>query len=51
MQIFDLSKILMYDFYYNQVQKKYKKVDLIMTDTDSRFMRVECEEKRDVFDI
>ena len=51
MQILDLIKVLMYDFYYNHMLKNYKKVDLIMTDTDSLFMKVECEENKDVYDI
>lgn len=51
MQILDLSKILMYDFYYNNIKAHFKRTDLIMTDTDSLFVLVECEENRDAYDI
>ena len=36
MVILDLAKLLMYDFYYNVLKKKYgDRVDLLFTDTDS----------------
>ena len=38
MQILDLSKIVMYNYYYNHLLKEFPKVDLIMTDTDSLFV-------------
>ena len=35
MVILDLAKLLMYDFYYNVLKKKYRdRVDLLFTDTD-----------------
>lgn len=40
----------MYDFYYNHMLKTFKKVDLIMTDTDSLFMKVTCSKNYDVYD-
>ena len=34
--VLDLSKVLMYDFYYNYLISRYgKKCNLLMTDTDS----------------
>lgn len=50
MQILDESKITMYDFYYNHFVHQFKKVDLIMTDTDSLFMAVHCDKNKDVYD-
>ena len=50
MQILDLSKIVMYDFYYNHFINQFEKVDVIMTDTDSLFMRVTCKEDNDLYD-
>ena len=39
--ILDISKIRMYDFYYNQIKKRYKnKVELCYTDTDSFVMLI-----------
>ena len=50
MQILDLSKLSMYEFYYNHFMNQFKKIDLILTDTDSLFMSVECSEERDIYD-
>ena len=41
MAILDLSKMLMYDFYYNHLKKMYEgNVELCMTDTDSFLVKV-----------
>lgn len=43
--ILDLSKLLMYDFYYNVLVKKYgDKVRLLMTDTDSVLFEVQTDD-------
>ena len=41
MAILDLSKLLLYDFHYNYMLKKYdrKNIKLMFTDTDSLFFR------------
>ena len=45
MTILDNSKILMYDFYYNQLKKQYgKKCELLYTDTDSLLLEIETED-------
>ena len=43
--ILDLSKVLMYNFFYNYLKPKYDdRVKLLMTDTDSFFLRIETED-------
>jgi hypothetical protein len=45
MSILDLSKLLMYDFYYNKVNPKYgDRATLLYTDTDSLLMHIETED-------
>ena len=45
MTILDNSKILMYDFYYNQLKKQYgKNCDLLYTDTDSLLLEIQTED-------
>ena len=42
MAVLDLSKLLMYNFYYNTIKKTYAdKVQLLYTDTDSLLLHVE----------
>jgi hypothetical protein len=43
--ILDLSKIVMYEFWYNYVKPTWgSKVRLVMTDTDSLFVHIETED-------
>jgi len=45
MSILDLSKTLMYDFYYNQLKKQYgKRCQLLYTDTDSLLLEIQTED-------
>ncbi len=45
MAILDNSKILMYDFFYNHLKKKYgPKCELIYTDTDSLLVEIETKD-------
>ena len=46
MAIFDLSKLLMYDFHYNYMLNKYegKNIRLMFTDTDSLFYEIKTED-------
>jgi len=45
MSILDLSKTLMYDFYYNQLKSQYgSRVELLYTDTDSLLLEIQTED-------
>ena len=45
MSILDLSKSLMYDFYYNQMKAQYgDRVELLYTDTDSLLLEIQKED-------
>lgn len=45
MSILDLSKLLMYDFYYYQMKRKYgDRVCLLYTDTDSLLMQIKTND-------
>ena len=44
MSILDLSKHLMYDFYYNQLKEQYSCCNLFYTDTDSFILHVETDD-------
>ena len=44
MSILDLSKNLMFDFYYNQLKKQYSCCNLLYTDTDSFILRNETDD-------
>ena len=44
MSILDLSKHLMYDFYYNQLKEQYSCGNLLYTDTDSFILHVENDD-------
>ncbi|MEW8615643.1 MAG: DNA polymerase, partial [Candidatus Thiodiazotropha sp.] len=58
MSILDLSKHLMYDFYYNQLKKQYgDRCQLLYTDTDSLLLEIQTDdvykdmtEHRDLYD-
>ena len=45
MSILDLSKIIMFDFYYNYIKPKYgNRVKLLFTDTDSFLFEIQTED-------
>ena len=45
MTILDNSKILMYDFFYNELKKQYgKKCELLCKDTDSLLLEIERDD-------
>ena len=45
MSILDLSKCLMYDFYYHQMKAQYgDRVELLYTDTDSLLLEIQTED-------
>ena len=45
MSVLDLSKHLMYDFYYNQLRAQYRdRCQLLYTDTDSLLLEVQTED-------
>ena len=45
MNMLDNSKILMYDFFYNELKKKYgPKCELLCTDTDSLLLEIETDD-------
>ena len=45
MSILDLSKHLMYDFYYNQMKAQYgERCQLLYTDTDSLLLEIQTED-------
>lgn len=44
MAVLDLSKVLMYDFYYGHIKEKYgEKANMAYTDTDSMILEVETD--------
>lgn len=44
MSVLDISKVLMYEFYYNHIQAKYgEKVKMMYTDTDSFVLEVKTD--------
>ena len=44
MTVLDLSKLLMYDFYYGYVKEKWEKCSLLYTDTDSLMLEIETKD-------
>lgn len=45
MSILDLSKLLMYDFFYNKMKRQYgDRVSLLYTDTDSLLMQIQTND-------
>ena len=45
MCVLDLSKILLYDYYYEHLKPKYgENVQLLYTDTDSLLLHIKCDD-------
>lgn len=45
MSVLDISKVIMYDFHYNYMKKKYEEnVEILYTDTDSFVYKIMCED-------
>ena len=49
-QILNLSKITLVNFYYDQLIKEYKTVDLIATDIDSLIVKLTTKNNEDLYD-
>ena len=47
--ILDLSKTLMYDFYYNYIDRKYPDLTLLFTDTDSLAYQIQTDNVNEDF--